>query len=145
MPNLVSSLEFVVRRRRHGFTLIEIVISLFLILATITILFTTSSTYVSSRGSNLQGVATEIASCEIERLRKLAFNSLPANGTTDVDASCNQDLSKLPDPDSAARTLSDYGTPPDPDIKQITIQVNWTVSGASREIKMDTLIYKNGL
>lgn len=126
-------------RKASGFTLIETVISLFLIIAIITILLTTSSVQFASHGSNLQGVATKIASRQIETLRKTGFGQLPASGTF-----ADPDLAKLPQ-GSAQQTVTDYGSPPDPDIKQVTIQVNWVVGGAPREIRLETLIYKNGL
>ena len=125
---------------KHGFTLIEILISLLLILAIIVVLFATSGTFMSSRKSNLQGFAAKIASCEIEQLRKTAFASLPASGA--IGAPCNSDLAKLPQA-AAERTVSDYQT--DSDIKQIIISVTWVENNASQEIKMDTLISKDGL
>ena len=134
------------QRWRRGFTLIEIALSLFLILALIAILLTTSGTYVHSRRSNLQTIASKIASCEIEQLRNTAFASISTGNDIDIIAPCNQDISKLPTPNSAKRTIANYGTPtPDPKIKQVNIKVTWTENNASREIKMDTLISENGL
>src|SRR3990167_11395202 len=104
MPKLVESFEFVAGRIKKnittryplpttnspGFSYIEILLSLFLIIALIAILLTTSTTYIHSRRTNLQTIATKMASCEIERLRKLAFASLPANNGA-FDASCTAD------------------------------------------------------
>ena len=120
-----------------GFTLIEIVISLFIIIAIITILLTTSSVQLASRGSNLQGVAVKIASRQIETLRKTDFSLLPQSGPF-----ADPDLAKLPQ-SSAQRTIGDYQS--DEDIKVVTIQVTWVVGGAAKETKLETLIYKNGL
>ena len=88
-----------------------------------------------------QQVAARIASCEIERLRKLDFASLPSTGI--VDPPCNADLSKLPDPKSATRTINDYLL--DPDVKQVSIQVTWTESNVGKDVKIETLISKYGL
>src|SRR3989338_11371906 len=101
MPKLVDSFEFVVHRIKKsittryqlpatnypGFSYVEILLSLFLIIALIAILLTTSTVYIHSRRTNLQTIATKMASCEIERLRKLAFSQLP---TVDgqFDATC---------------------------------------------------------
>lgn len=125
------------RTNNGGFSLIEIVLSIFIILALVTILFTASATLRTSRNSNLQGLATEIASRQIENLRNTAYASLPANGTTSFSDS---NLSKLPN-STATQTFSDYGT----DIKQVTLQVSWQESGVNKNIKIDTLIYKNGI
>ena len=122
---------------RGGFTLLEIVLSLFLVLAIIVMLLSASGTFVSSRNSNLRSIAAKIESREIETLRKMNFDSLPASGSF-----TDSDLSKLPQ-GSAAQTLSPYQT--SPDIKLVTIRVNWIENGATKSITEDTLIYRNGL
>lgn len=124
-------------RTRKGFSLVEVVLSLFVALALITILLTASATLRTSRNSNLQVIATQIASRQIENLRNTDYASLPANGTTTFNDS---NLSKLPN-STATQTFSDYGT----DIKQVTLQVSWQESGVNKNIKIDTLIYKNGI
>ena len=131
-------------RLRPGFSYVEILLSLFLIIALIAILLTTSAVYIHSRRTNLQTIATKMASCEIERLRKLAFASLPANGTNDIDASCSADLPKLPS-STARRTVADFGSPANPKIKKITVAVSWTEKDLAQEIKLETLISENGL
>lgn len=122
---------------KPGFTLIEIVLSLLLILAILTVFFVGSSTYTTSRGANLAGIATKIASREIETLRKTDFASLPASGSF-----ADPDIAKLPQ-GTATRTITDYET--NPDIKQVIVQVDWVVAGSAKNIKLDTLIYKYGL
>ena len=124
---------------KRGFTLIEILLALIFILVIIAILFSASGTFTTSRSSNLQSIAAKIASREIETLRNTSFDSLPSSGPIS-----DSDLSKLPS-GTASRTILDYGSPADPKIKQVSIQVNWTFNGAPREIKMDTLISENGL
>ena len=124
-------------RTRNGFSLIEIVLSLFVILAIITILLTTTATLRTSRNSNLQSLATEIESRQMETLRNTSYDSLPASGTTSFTDS---NLAKLPS-STATQTIADYGT----DIKQVTLSVSWQESGINKNVKMDTLIYKYGL
>ena len=135
---------FTIHRKAPGFSYVEILLSLFLILALVAILLTTSATYIHSRRTNLQTIATKMASCEIERLRKLAFASLPANGTGAIDASCTANLSKLP-AGTTTRLVADFGSPANPKIKQITVAVNWTEKGNAQQIKLETLISENGL
>lgn len=121
----------------NGFSLLEIVLSLFLVLAIILMLLSASGTFISSRSSNLRGIAAKISSRQIETLRKMDFDSLPASG-----AFADGDLSKLPQ-SSAAQTLSVYQS--SPDIKIITITVNWMENTAAKSLSQDTLIYRNGL
>lgn len=120
-----------------GFSLIEIVLSLFVILAIVTILLTTSATYSTSRRSNLQGIAGKIATRQIETLRNTAYESLPQSG-----AFLDPEVSKLPN-STANQTFTNYES--STDIKLATIQVSWTEGGISKSITMDTLIYRNGL
>lgn len=122
---------------KPGFTLIEVVLSLLLILAIVTVFFAGSSTYTTSRGANLAGIATKIASRQVETLRKTEFASLPPSGSFS-----DPDLAKLPQ-GGATRTITDYET--NPDIKLVTIQVAWVIAGSTKNVKLDTLIYKYGL
>ena len=162
MPKLVHSLKFIVRRlktihyqlptthwrqRRPGFTLIEIALSMLFILALITILLTASGSFRTTRKSNLQGVATKIASRQIETLRNTAYGSLqlqncPSPNGCNITVQQEPDLAKLPS-SSATKTLDDYEA--STKIKLVKIQVNWTESGAAQNIKLETLISENGL
>src|SRR3990167_11221829 len=158
MPKIVHSSQLTVHRKnktvnrgpltfnrhrwRPGFSYVEILLSLFLILALVAILLTTSTVYIHSRRTNLQTIATKMASCEIERLRKLNFSSLPGDGS--FDASCASDLSKLP-AGTSTRLVANFGSPVNPKIKQITTAVSWTEKGLARQIKLETLISENGL
>ncbi|OGE04309.1 hypothetical protein A3I53_00960 [Candidatus Curtissbacteria bacterium RIFCSPLOWO2_02_FULL_40_13b] len=130
---------------KRGFTLVEILLSIFLILAIVSILFATSGTFVSSRKSSLQGVATKIASREIENLRNTAFASLPncpSPTGCNITVAEEPDLSKLPS-SSATKTIDDYES--SNKIKLVTINVNWTENAATQNIKLETLISENGL
>ncbi|OGD58942.1 hypothetical protein A3I57_02975 [Candidatus Beckwithbacteria bacterium RIFCSPLOWO2_02_FULL_47_23] len=130
---------------RSGFTLIEIALSLVFILAMIVILLTASGTFRTTRKGNLQGVATKIASRQIENLRNTAFASLPncpSPTGCSITSAEEPDLSKLPS-GSATKTLDDYEA--STKIKQVLIKVNWTENAAPQEIKIETLISENGL
>ena len=129
---------------KPGFTLIETAISLVFILAMIVILLTASGTFRTTRRGNLQGIAAKIASCEIERLRKLGFTQVSTLPSSDsVEPPCNADVTaKLPS-GSTTRSISDYDV--SGKIKLITVQVNWTESGTAQNIKLETLIAENGL
>lgn len=127
---------------KPGFTLIEILISLVLIIAIIIVLFASTGTLSASRGSNLQSIATKIASRQIETLRKTAYASLPPCPSPAGCTITDSDLAKLPS-SSAKQFLDTYEG--SPDMKLATIQVDWITNGAAKQLKIDTLIYKNGL
>lgn len=122
---------------KTGFTLIEILLSLFLIMALAAMLFSSSATLVQSRSTNLQSQATKIASKDIECLRNTAFNSLPGTCTF-----LQADLNKLPQA-NATRTISNYQS--STKIKHVSEVVTWQENNNPRQLKMDTLIYENGL
>ena len=122
---------------KSGFTLIEIVLSVFLILGIVSILFSASGTYIHSRSAALASTAAKIASGEIETLRETDFANLPSSGTFS-----SPDLSKLPS-GQAQRTLGDYQG--SSKIKQVTIAVSWQEGSLPKTIKMETLISESGI
>lgn len=127
------------QKPKKGFTLIEVVISILLILALVTILLVTTGTFNSTRNSNLQGVAAKIASKKVESLRKSGFANIPIGGPTSFSDS---DLSKLPNA-TATQTVTYFTSTTK--VKVVTINVDWTINGAPRNIKMETLVYEYGL
>lgn len=120
-----------------GFTLIEVLLSLFFLIAMFTILLSASGTLLHTRTSNLQTAATKIATKQIENLRNTDFASLPGSGTF-----ADSDLSQLPQ-GTATRTITNYQS--SADIKDVLITISYTENGAPRDVKVETLIYKNGL
>lgn len=129
------------RKAKEGFGLIEIILSVVLIIAIATGLFTTAGTFLIRRKSDLQAIAAKIASKDIENLRGTPFSSLPAPGAYSC-AITDSDLSKLP-ASCGDRTITNYTG--DPDIKQVTITIRWQEKGIAKSLVMDTLIYANGL
>lgn len=128
----VSSLKFAT-----AFTLVEILITVFIILVLGIILLTTSGTLTQRHSSNLQSIAAKVASKEIERLRDIDYASLPTSGPVS-----DSDLSKLPT-GAATRTITNYQS--STVIKQVSVTVTWEINGANRQVSMDTLIYQNGI
>ena len=127
---------------KRGFTLIEIVLSLFLILAIVVILFATSGTFIPSRTTSLQGIATKIATREIENLRKTNFAALPSCPSPGGCPIADTDLARLPSGE-ATRAIDDYQG--SGQIKQVTVKITWIDKGAPKEIILETLISENGL
>ncbi|HCS78985.1 TPA: hypothetical protein DIV55_04555 [Patescibacteria group bacterium] len=132
-----------------GFTLVEILLSLFFIIAIVTILFSTSGSLLTRRRSDQQSIAAKVATKDIEYLRGLAFASLPAtsppgpSGCLQLGGSTDPDLTKLRD-GKCARTITNYEG--NAIIKQTTVTVYWdNDNGVEQQLKMDTLIYESGL
>lgn len=126
-------------KNQPGISLIETLLFVLIVLAITTILLTTAGSFSKTLGVSLNTRAAKIASREIETLRNTPFASLPGSG-----AITDPELAKLPS-GTATRTVVDYGSPPDPDIKLVTVTINWTESGGTKNVVFDTLIYKYGL
>jgi len=127
---------------KQGFTLIETVLSLFVIVALVTIIFAVSGSYSTSRNSNLQGLAAKIASRESESVRQGGFATLASLPTTFNDS----DLAKLTGATTSQTAVDACSPPANPcKIKLVTVQVNWTQAATTKSTKIETLIYENGL
>lgn len=138
---------------KSGFSLVEILISLLFIGALLTILFTSTGSLFVRRQSNLQSVASKIASKEIERLRSLPFSTFTAEG----NLTCSTNLTLFPDlapPPTGSmptgscvdRIITDYAPSTPGQIYQVTIAVKWpNENNVTQNISMDTFRYQNGL
>jgi len=136
-----------------GFTLVEILLSLFFIIAIVTILFSTSGTLLTRRRSDQQSIAAKIATKEMERLRSVPFLNFQ-NGTEETYACSTThpvsgeqaELNKLR-AGQFCRNVSAYGSPPDPDIQWVTVTIKWNNDNNVQQLPltMDTLIYESGL
>lgn len=133
----VVSSQKAVSKFAPGFSLVEVLISMFIIVILGFLLLTASGTLAQTYSSNLQTIASKAASKEIETLRETPFASLPSSG-----AIVDPNLSKLP-AGAATRTVTTYQS--DPTIKQINVTVTWTFNGSARQLQMATLIYQNGI
>ena len=111
---------------------------MFMLMAIVSIMLVVSGTYLHSRRTSLQTTAARIASRDIENQRKAEFDSISGGSISDSE------LSNLPS-GTATRTVSNFGNPANPKIKQVTVTVNWTEKELAQEIKLDTLISKNGI
>lgn len=126
------------RRRRPGFSLIEVLLFMLMALAMATILINSLSGFSKTRAVNLEATASQIANREIENLKNTTFPSLPGSGSIS-----DPDLTKLSPDATATRTVVNYQG--DTDIKQITITVSWTEEGVAKQIEMVTLLYEYGV
>lgn len=122
---------------KFAFSLVEILVTVFIVMILGTILLTTSGTIAQRFRINLQSIAARIGSKEIERLRNLDYASLPASGSFS-----NSEITSLPS-GTAYRNVSNYQS--SPDIKLINITISWLLNGVNRQISMETLIYQYGI
>jgi len=126
---------------KNAYSLVEIVIALFLLGALVTILLTVSGTLFTTRSSRLQQIATKIATKDIEYLRNLPFASLPSTGPCSQPTNPDADLTKLPN-GNCARTVTNYlGSS---QIKFVTVTVTWQEK-IQKRVLLDTLVYQYGL
>ncbi len=121
----------------RGFSLIEIIISLGLILITITIFGVAVNTLPLTKNTRNQNVAYHIAAKKIEELRNTQFASLPASG-----AFTDPGLLELAS-SSADLVVADYEA--SNLIKKVTVTVKWSEQANLRTFVLETLMSSNGL
>lgn len=122
---------------KKGFSLIEILLAMVVMVALIGLLFSVSGTYFKSRSSDLQTTATSIAEKRMEDLRNGGFTNLPSSGSF-----ADSNLSRLPQ-GTATQTISNYSG--DSTIDLVTIQVNWVENTANKNIKIESFFTKGGI
>ena len=120
---------------RRGFSLIEVIVSIF-VLGTMLVFFASSfSVNRLSRDMQRQDIALRIIKQKMEELRALTYTGLPANGTFS-----NSLLSSLTN-GVGSTTVSDYSAT----LKQATVGVSWNESTSTiRYLSATTIIGKVG-
>jgi|SRR3989344_5152984 len=133
-------------RKSKGFSLVELILSLFSISILSLILITSIQSLSTRRRQDLSAIASKAATKEIEHLRNLNFSSItPASGLA-----CSSDFTQAGTPSylpgcSINRTFS-YYDPPDNKIKQVGLTVSWTTTGGqTKSVTMQTLMTQGGL
>jgi prepilin-type N-terminal cleavage/methylation domain-containing protein len=126
-----------VKLRQKGFSLIEVVISIFIIGVVLVIYSVSSNSVVLNRNSKRQELALRIATSKIEELRNTAYASLPSTGSF-----ANSLLSNLPN-GQASITVSSYNAT----TKQVIVTVTWSEPNNpnTRQVELTTLINQGGL
>lgn len=121
----------------RGFTLVEVVVSLFFVAVMLTLLAVIVRSSVLVRTSENQGIALSIVRNKLEILRAGGYASLPASGTFSDSLS-----NTLPPAATAALTVSAYNAK----TAQVTATVIWKDPGsaASSTVSLSTLITESG-
>lgn len=125
------------QKQQKGFTIVEIVITLFII-GVMLLLYQVAA--MSTKHNNYSGykeTAVRIAHQEIQSLRKTPFASIPGSGSF-----TNSMVESLPN-GSANRTITDI----DDGIIGVRIEVTWTNPGETnpKTVELETKISQGGL
>jgi Tfp pilus assembly protein PilV len=126
------------RIQQAGFSIMEIVIAMFMISMVLVIYHAASNTVILNKGSKHQEVALRIAASKLETLRTTPFTSLPAS-----ESFSDPLLSSLPQ-GQAQLTMSDYNDR----TKQALVVVSWlspTKAGSRQQVQLETLITRGGV
>lgn len=122
---------------QRGFTLIEIVMSLALVLSAIVIFSVALSGASLTTSTRMQNVAYHAAAKKMEEFRNTSFSSLPPSGAFTDSA-----LSSLPS-STASFVISAYQG--SSEIKDVSITVQWMERGIFKNVNLHTLMSQNGL
>lgn len=120
-----------------GFSLIEMIIALALVLATILVFAAALQSSPLTRHARNQNVAYHVAADQIEELRNTQFSSLPASGSFS-----GAGLNNLTGAQGEF-TITDYQG--SSDIKQVVVTVTWLEGGSAKSLSLETLMSENGL
>ena len=119
----------------RGFSLVEVLISVFILGIAAVIYVTSTNTITLTRQTRFQDIAVRVASQKLATLRAAGYANLGAGGSFS-----DQLLSSLP-AGSASTTISVYNA----NMKQVTVGVSWKeVRKTERYLSETTLIVDNG-
>ncbi|PIR82303.1 hypothetical protein COU20_03000 [Candidatus Kaiserbacteria bacterium CG10_big_fil_rev_8_21_14_0_10_59_10] len=120
--------------RHRGFTLIEILLTVFVLGASLALYTSAAMLTQALRSAKEQDIALRIAATKLEELRALSYDALPESGTFEADA-----LAALRE-GTGEITVSEYNQK----TKQVTVTVSWNHSKGARSVPLSTLITEVG-
>ncbi|MEM3063152.1 MAG: hypothetical protein QW303_06395 [Nitrososphaerota archaeon] len=118
------------KHKLTGFSLIELLLTLGLIIIGITVFLSLTDIFSRIRSYRTLTKAYHTASEKIEELRNLPFNSLPDSGTFTSNGFTGE------------LVIADYNGN---EIKKVTVTVNYYDNSTPKQAKLETLISKYGL
>jgi prepilin-type N-terminal cleavage/methylation domain-containing protein len=121
-------------KSEKGFTIIEILISLFIISAALLIFQSSITSLTLNKSLRFQDIALHIASSEVDTIKTNGYDYIPNTGTFTHSL-----LSTLPQGQGTI-TTTDYND----NTKQIVVTVTWQDS-ITRTVHLTTLISESGL
>lgn len=124
------------KTRARGFTLIEVIVSIFIVGLMLLGLVATAQNLPLARFAKNQDLALKIAHTELETLRAGGYDALPTSGSF-----ASSQLSSLPE-GAGSVTVSSFGT----DIDEVDVVVSWQQENftSSSTVSLSTLVTKTG-
>ena len=124
-------------RAARGFSLIEVIVSIFIVGVLLVLLQAVVRSGVLVRTAKNQGIALAVARNKLEALRAAGYAAIPANGPF-----YDSLLSTLPRAATTTLVSSDYNAK----TKQVAVSVIWLDAGmtASSTVSLSTLITQTG-
>lgn len=124
-------------KNNRGFTLIELVITIGLMVVALFSYFVVLQTVASTRFLKHQTLSYQVALKKVEELKSLPFSSLPSTGPFTDSA-----LSVLSQP-QANLTISNYGG--SAQLKEITVTISWQEMNKTKTVELKTLLTEGGV
>jgi prepilin-type N-terminal cleavage/methylation domain-containing protein len=123
--------------KQHGFTVIEVLITLFVIAASLMIFQASSRTIILNRQSEYREIALRIADKKLQSIRTTPFANIPTSGSFSDPA-----LSNLPDAQASLTVANTSDS-----LKDVTVTVTWTNPSANKteSINLQTIIMQGGI
>ena len=125
-----------IRNYQSGMSLIEVVISMFMIGVLLVFYAAALNTVALSRKTRNEDLVYHVANKQMEDLRNTPFSSLAASGSIS-----DSQLSQIPS-GSGNYTVSDY--PGFTGMKEMVVTVNWN-DGIARQVVLKSLAGNGGL
>ena len=124
-------------RHQDGLTVIEVVITLFIIGVTLLLFAVAANSIVLNKSSKYKEIALRIADQKIQTVRNASFSSIPASGTFS-----DPQLSSLPNGQGNI-TVSDISAT----LKNVAVVVTWTnpKTQGTQQIQIQTYMSSGGL
>lgn len=130
-------------KKQRGFSLIEIVVVVFLVAILALIIASLPQTVSSINKSRHASIARDIASKQVDYLRKQTYSNLPLG----LNNFSDPNLSTLPQA-TATYEVSDCPLEvcaASEQLKEAVIRVSWNESGEPKNIELTTLIGQGGV
>lgn len=125
------------KKTQSGFTLIEVIITMALIVATLVVYNVTSKMVLVNRSDRYKEIALRIADQKMQNLRTTAFSSLPSSGSFSDTL-----LSSLPG-GSGNMTLTTLNAK----TKDVVVTVTWNnpTGTGTQQVQLQTYITEGGI
>jgi prepilin-type N-terminal cleavage/methylation domain-containing protein len=125
------------KKSQSGFTVIEVLITLFMIGVTVMLFQATANAVVLNKYGRFREIALRIADKKLQTVRTTAFASIPATGTFSDSL-----LSTIPN-GQATITTTDINS----NLKDVMVTITWRRpdNSSTQQVQLQTYIYRGGL